>query len=166
MSKNTNITKSDVLNSSPVALKSLVALGPMAPREFKTGSVGYYATGKVVLLVGGKPCSFQVGGNLIVCGTKAGSKKAVPADKVAEFLASGPKTLEQLGLGEALALPKDFSTGSVGYRYDGKTALEGLTLQVGLNIIAVDSKEWGKAEEQKEAEAKASAKSRLEAMLA
>jgi hypothetical protein len=39
-------------------------------REFSTGSFGWYHSGKVTILVDGKPLSVQVGLNLTVVGSK------------------------------------------------------------------------------------------------
>ncbi len=40
------------------------------PREFSTGSFGWYLTGKATLTVDGKPLQVQVGCNLAVVGSK------------------------------------------------------------------------------------------------
>lgn len=40
------------------------------PREFSTGSFGWYLTGKATLTVDGRPLSVQVGCNLAVVGSK------------------------------------------------------------------------------------------------
>jgi len=40
------------------------------PREFGTGSFGWYFTGKVTVTVDGKPLPVQVGCNLTVVGSK------------------------------------------------------------------------------------------------
>ena len=41
------------------------------PRKFKTGSVGYYVSGKVsITLPDGTIGKLQVGGNITVCGSK------------------------------------------------------------------------------------------------
>ena len=40
------------------------------PREFSTGSFGWYLTGKATLMVDGKPLQVQVGCNLAVVGSK------------------------------------------------------------------------------------------------
>jgi hypothetical protein len=40
------------------------------PREFSTGSFGWYVNGKSSLTVDGKPVAVQVGMNLIVVGSK------------------------------------------------------------------------------------------------
>jgi hypothetical protein len=40
------------------------------PREFSTGSFGWYVNGKATITVDGKPVSVQVGMNLIVVGSK------------------------------------------------------------------------------------------------
>jgi hypothetical protein len=41
-----------------------------APREFSTGSFGWYVNGKANIMVDGKPISVQVGLNLTVVGSK------------------------------------------------------------------------------------------------
>ncbi len=40
------------------------------PREFSTGSFGWYVNQKATITVDGKPLSVQVGSNLIVVGSK------------------------------------------------------------------------------------------------
>jgi len=40
------------------------------PREFSTGSFGWYLTGKATVTVDGKPIQVQVGCNLAVVGSK------------------------------------------------------------------------------------------------
>lgn len=44
------------------------------PREFSTGSFGWYVNGKATQMVDGKPVSVQVGMNLIVVGSKEAEK--------------------------------------------------------------------------------------------
>lgn len=40
------------------------------PKEFSTGSFGWYLNGKITLSVDGKPVSVQVGANLTIVGSK------------------------------------------------------------------------------------------------
>ncbi len=40
------------------------------PKEFSTGSFGWYLSGKATLMVDGKPVQVQVGANLAVIGSK------------------------------------------------------------------------------------------------
>lgn len=40
------------------------------PRQFSTGSLGYYASGKVLCEVEGQVVTLQVSCNLPICGTK------------------------------------------------------------------------------------------------
>lgn len=40
------------------------------PKEFSTGSFGWYLSGKVTIEVDGKPIQVQVGANLAVVGSK------------------------------------------------------------------------------------------------
>lgn len=40
------------------------------PKEFKTGSLGWYINGKMSVLVGGVPVTVQVGVNLTIVGSK------------------------------------------------------------------------------------------------
>ena len=40
------------------------------PKEFSTGSFGWYLSGKATLMVDGKPVQVQVGANLTVIGSK------------------------------------------------------------------------------------------------
>jgi hypothetical protein len=41
-----------------------------APREFSTGSLGWYINGKATIMVGDTPVTVQVGLNLTVVGSK------------------------------------------------------------------------------------------------
>lgn len=43
-----------------------------APKEFSTGSLGWYCSGKATVLVDGKPVQVQVGCNITVIGSKTG----------------------------------------------------------------------------------------------
>ena len=45
------------------------------PREFATGSFGWYVNGKASIQVDGKPVTVQVGMNLIVVGSKEAAKE-------------------------------------------------------------------------------------------
>jgi hypothetical protein len=49
------------------------------PREFSTGSFGWYVNGKASIMVDGKPIQCQVGMNITVVGSKELPKKAPPA---------------------------------------------------------------------------------------
>lgn len=40
------------------------------PKKFSTGSVGFFANGKVTLMVGGKPVKFQANVTLTAVGSK------------------------------------------------------------------------------------------------
>ena len=46
------------------------------PREFSTGSFGWYVNGKANQIIDGKSISIQVGMNLIVVGSKESKDKA------------------------------------------------------------------------------------------
>jgi hypothetical protein len=45
-----------------------------SPREFSTGSFGWYLTGKATITVDGKPLQVQVGCNLAVVGSKEAAR--------------------------------------------------------------------------------------------
>lgn len=49
------------------------------PREFSTGSFGWYVNGKATIQVDGKPINVQVGLNLTVIGSKELPKGDAPA---------------------------------------------------------------------------------------
>jgi hypothetical protein len=51
------------------------------PREFSTGSFGWYLNGKASLQVDGKNVSVQVGMNLIVVGSKETAKSEAAASE-------------------------------------------------------------------------------------
>ena len=40
------------------------------PKEFSTGSFGWYLSGKATVMVDGKPVQVQVGANLTIIGSK------------------------------------------------------------------------------------------------
>jgi uncharacterized Zn-binding protein involved in type VI secretion len=40
------------------------------PKEFSTGSFGWYLSGKATIMVDGKPVAVQVGANLTIIGSK------------------------------------------------------------------------------------------------
>ncbi len=65
------ISRSDFLSKAE-PLKIDVGGFPLVaePREFSTGSFGWYVNGKATLVVDGKSLSVQVGMNLIVVGSK------------------------------------------------------------------------------------------------
>jgi hypothetical protein len=65
------ITRADFLSKAE-PLKIDIGGFPLVaePREFSTGSFGWYVNGKSSLVVDGKPVSVQVGMNLIVVGSK------------------------------------------------------------------------------------------------
>ncbi len=44
------------------------------PKEFSTGSFGWYLSGKATILVDGQPVQVQVGANLAVIGSKEAGK--------------------------------------------------------------------------------------------
>jgi hypothetical protein len=46
------------------------------PREFSTGSFGWYVNQKATITVDGKALSVQIGSNLIVVGSKEAGKEA------------------------------------------------------------------------------------------
>ncbi len=50
------------------------------PREFSTGSFGWYVNGKATQIVDGKTLSVQVGMNLIVVGSKEQKAAAAPTE--------------------------------------------------------------------------------------
>jgi hypothetical protein len=54
------------------------------PREFSTGSFGWYVNGKATQVVGGKTLSVQVGMNLIVVGSKESKPEGGGATPAAE----------------------------------------------------------------------------------
>ena len=145
MSKITKGNKNDILNSNGVKLSDL-NLGPMVPRLNTTGSVGFNSSGKAQLDCGGTKYNFQVSFNATVSHSKPGDPKQIKGVKIEEFLTLNAHTVDMLGLGYGVAEPKEFSSGNVGYYFNGKTTVKGLSLQVGCNIIAIGSKDWGRDE--------------------
>jgi hypothetical protein len=71
MAKPCPVSKTDFMAKAE-PLKVDISGSPMTaePRDFATGSFGWYLSGKVTVNVDGKPVSVQVGANLIVVGSK------------------------------------------------------------------------------------------------
>lgn len=70
------ITRADFLKKAE-PLKIDINGFPMIaePREFSTGSFGWYVNGKAQQIIDGKSVSVQVGMNLIVVGSKEAEKE-------------------------------------------------------------------------------------------
>lgn len=65
------ITKKDFsANAQPVEVQIAGSTLTAAPKEFSTGSFGWYLNGKVTIMVDGKALTVQVGANLAVVGSK------------------------------------------------------------------------------------------------
>lgn len=109
---------------SPAVFGGLAA----SPTVFSTGSWGYRVTSKVDVVVGTSVLTVQVGGNIVVVGSKGSTPQELP-----------PTTLAAI-LGDSIAAtPKVFSTGSFGWGLCCKA--QGDSLQVGLNMTVVGSKD-------------------------
>lgn len=67
-----SITRKDFLAKAPASMTvDFAGQKLMAVRkEFSTKSFGYYANGKVMVEIDGKPVEMQVGGNFTVVGSK------------------------------------------------------------------------------------------------
>lgn len=65
---------------------NVLGIVPATYKEFKTGSVGYYASGKIVNATTG--AKYQVGCNIIKVGSKPGSAEASAAAKAARTIAT------------------------------------------------------------------------------
>lgn len=57
-------------NAKPVTVVIAGTTMAASPKEFRTGSLGWYLNGKVVIDVGGVPVTCQVGLNLTAVGSK------------------------------------------------------------------------------------------------
>lgn len=65
------ISKDDFLSQAqPIELDIAGTKMTATPRQFSTGSFGWYLTGKATMMVNGKPIPVQVGTNLTVIGSK------------------------------------------------------------------------------------------------
>ncbi len=65
------ISKDDFLKQAqPIEIDIAGVKMTANPRQFSTGSFGWYLTGKATLTVNGKPIPVQVGTNLTVIGSK------------------------------------------------------------------------------------------------
>lgn len=139
--KITNGFKSDVLGAVAVAMKDL-AIMPMSPREFSTGSVGLNHSGKASVKCGPERYNFQVSLNITLAHSKAGDAQRVSEETRAAFLAGKPLSLKDLGLEGALAEARVFNSGKVGFYLNGKCVIDGRLCQVGCSITAIGSEEW------------------------
>jgi hypothetical protein len=68
--KKPNLDRAAFLASKSIILNVAGQGIEAKPREFSTGSLGYYASGKVLCDVGGEVVTLQVSCNLPICGTK------------------------------------------------------------------------------------------------
>lgn len=125
--------KAFMLAARPLTLSALGL--PMAePKLFATGSVGFYANGKVTIKVGEMLVKCQVG----ITVTAVKSKEWDDARREAFIVSAKPEAVGD----HYYPAPKEFSTGSVGYYGNGKGTFNGTTCQVGITITAIGSKEW------------------------
>lgn len=155
--KTTSGYKSDILGMSAVTLKEL-GIGPMAPREFSTGSVGLNHSGKASLKCGPDRYQFQVSLNITLAHSKPEDPKRVSQATLDAFLALPPQSLKDLGLESAVAQARTFSSGKVGFYANTKAVVGGNLCQVGCSITAIgsDGAEWAdeRPTERKGAEAR------------
>jgi len=70
MATKVTLDKALFLASKPIILTICGQPCEAKPREFSTGSLGYYANGKIVTEVNGQVVKLQVSANLTICGTK------------------------------------------------------------------------------------------------
>jgi hypothetical protein len=70
----------------------IVKIGDMelvaAPKEFSTGSLGWYLNGKTTIKVGDTPVTVQIGMNLTIVGSKELPKEAPDERKLPEGTAN------------------------------------------------------------------------------
>ena len=65
------VTRADFNEKAQPVTVTINGIQLMAePKEFSTGSFGWYLNGKVTVDVGGKPVTAQIGMNLTVVGSK------------------------------------------------------------------------------------------------
>lgn len=101
------------------------------PREFSTGSVGWFNNGKVDATVDGVAVKCQMNVTLTVSGSKKNSKEY----NASILKDAKPETLE-------LTLnPMTFSTGSFGWSYAGKHYAQSRECQLSFNVTVANSKE-------------------------
>jgi hypothetical protein len=113
-------------------------------RRFSTGTMGYYANGKVTLPLGDKVQTYQVQVSLFAVKSKEWTD-----EQRAAFLATAPEgySVSFDKLSPIVTEVKQFSTGTVGHYGNGKVTLKGAggepqTYQVQVSLFAVKSKEW------------------------
>lgn len=108
------------------------------PRVFSTGSFGWYLSGKAKV----QGLDVQMGINLVVVGSKDG--RSMSAEEFMAAATSLPVSLSQPTGQGVTGAPKTFSTGSFGWRCNGKVlaALDGhaVQIQVGGNLVVIGSK--------------------------
>ena len=134
--------KSDVLAAKPVNLAKLLGAMVLEPKTFSTGKVGFYAQGAIPIKCGEASYKFQLGMNLTAI---ENDKQSVDADTKAAIMAASPLPADSVLKGRT-GLPKQFSTGSVGFHHGDKVQIEVngklLTFQLGVLLTAHGSKEW------------------------
>lgn len=66
------LSRAEFRAQAPVVLSCTVNGQPIVleRKEFSTGSLGYYANGKILVEIAGKPVKLQIGFNLTVVGSK------------------------------------------------------------------------------------------------
>lgn len=75
MAKPCPMSKTDFLAKAEPVKVEIAGFTMMAePKEFSTGSFGWYLTGKVQVTVGGQPLPVQVGANLTIVGSKEAAR--------------------------------------------------------------------------------------------
>ncbi len=75
MAKPCPISKTDFLaKAEPLKVEVAGQTMTAEPKDFATGSFGWYLSGKVSVNIDGKPVSVQVGANLIVVGSKEAAR--------------------------------------------------------------------------------------------
>jgi hypothetical protein len=87
----------------------------------------------------------RVGGRLgVVIASSAMAKSPCPVSKT-QFLEKAEPVKITIGTSEIIADKREFSTGSFGWYYNGKTTItvdgKPLSIQIGLNLTVVGSKE-------------------------
>lgn len=112
------------------------------PKEFSTGSVGWWLNGKASIAVGERMVAVQISGQMVAVGTKGKDNTALFAAMKPFSVGIGPVAAAQNMMGAARDYEK---TGSFGWYVNGKAVVmvgnEVVTVQVGVNAVVVGSKD-------------------------
>lgn len=134
--------KSDVLGAKPLNLAKVTGATILEPKTFSSGKVGLYGQGALMVKCGEASYKFQLG---ITVTAIENNKQVLDEVTKQAILNVDPMVAETLLKGRT-GLPREFSTGSVGFHHGDKIQLSInetlVTFQLSVLLTAHGSKEW------------------------